>query len=244
MSDREEKKPGHFEAIWSDVILDAVNAVWHSCNEDFKQFCGLESLPSELWKKRLDKAYHRRLRELKETCYGEGANNGLMDHRKLAAVVCAAIMEEKPYTFDLLKAAEFQKDKSKILSPVKRNRWAVDHSLINYKLAYFAGLQMIYLMLLEDLFSTAKTKDCKKAEACAMLLHQYGHLIPYRRAKEEKDDADSFDVNMIFGLARCDTSNGILDMFLLAMQFYQIEMYTRERLAYMTEYSRKENGEL
>ena len=44
---------------------------------------------------------------------------------------------------------------------------------------------------------------------------------------------NSFDVNIIVGLARADFSGKDIDMFMFAMQLYQIEMYTVEKLQNM-----------
>lgn len=60
----------------------------------------------------------------------------------------------------------------------------------------------------------------------ATKLNDIGHLFHYPSAP----NADSFDVNIIVGLARADFSGKDIDMFMFAMQLYQIEMYTVEKL--------------
>ena len=57
-------------------------------------------------------------------------------------------------------------------------------------------------------------------------INKIGHLYQYPSPL----DADSFDVNVIIGMARADLGNKDFDMFLFAMQLYQIEMYTVEKL--------------
>ena len=63
----------------------------------------------------------------------------------------------------------------------------------------------------------------------ATKLNDIGHLFHYPSAP----NADSFDVNIIVGLARADFSGKDIDMFMFAMQLYQIEMYTVEKLQNM-----------
>lgn len=230
MNNQRNNQFGHFENIWTEVILDTNISVVGACSDDFKSYCNFEILPLAEWKKSLDRTYHRLLRELKVRCYGATARDARMDYRKLAAVICATVITEKPYVFDLPKAQDFLLNCKQNMTPVERNRWAADHLLINYKMAFYAGLQMVYLALQEELFNQAEMESDDRADACARLLNQYGHLIPYQRGEKERSETDSFDVNMIFGLAWSDRPSQGADMFFLAMQYYQIEMYTREKL--------------
>lgn len=194
--------------------------VTEECDEEFYRVCNLQPKPLEPWKKSLEKEYRKLRRDLKEFCYGNRADNGLLDGRKLAAIFCKALIKEKAFRFDTNEALCLLKERKKNLSSDSFNCWAAHNVFINYKFAYYVSLQLVYLTLLQQLLSSEETKPD------AIKLNRNGHLYQYPYLP----NTDSFDVNIIIGMARSDLGGKDFDMFLFAMQLYQIEMYTIEKL--------------
>ncbi|WP_325213708.1 hypothetical protein [Oscillibacter sp.] len=236
-----------FDYIWYDVILPVSQTVMDECDPDFVEHCGLYPRSSEEWKPALHEEYCRLRAQLKDICYGPSnhrAPDELLDGRKIAAVLCAALISTKGFQFNLNKALEYaeRKNPGPYRDRVWFNRWAVGNVYVNYKLAYYASLQLVYLTLMRDLLVNAglqesdsgvrplehptpqELKERDESRLLARALNRMGHLAPYVRRQPSR--GDSFDVNIIIGLARTDMSNQNLDMFLFAMQLYQIEEHT------------------
>lgn len=221
----------HFSQIWKNVICKEVNLVLSECDNDFVQICGLESKPADTWRRSLEKEYRSQRQILKEYCYQGNADKGFLDGRKLAAVLCKALIKEKAFVFDSEKAMSLLANQKGLRSDIDLNLWICHNVLVNYKLAYYVSLQLVYLTLLGQLLSSKEatgkeTIDKETATKLAKELNKIGHLCQYPR----NGDVDSFDVNIIIGLARSDFGEKEFNMFLFAMQLYQIEMYTIEKL--------------
>lgn len=220
MTNKKPEGSKHYAQIWDRVIKPVFKVVYEECDEEFRQTCCLESNYAIGWKKQLEMEYRKQRKSLKEICYHDSVDKALLDGRKLAAVICKALIREKGFKFNSFKALTLMQARKEKLSPVDFNRWTAQNVFINYKLAYYAGLQLVYLTLLHDLQSS---EDAKRL---AVLLNRKGHLCPY----PSSPNADSFDVNIIIGMARADLSGKDFDMFFFAMQLYQLETYTVEML--------------
>lgn len=221
----------HYEQIWKMAIQPMLEVVLSEVDPEFQKCCSLQSQNTSVWKKRLLKKY-RELREgLKKICYGSSADVGLLDGRKIAAVICGATIQEKAFLFDVSQAKELMIKKKETMTAVKFNLWLAQNVYLNYKLAYYVSLQLAYLTLLHDLQDPKTARevyDLSEEDIIPVItaLNETGHLVRY----PFPPDADSFDVNMIIGLARADLMGYDFDMFLFAMQFYQLEMYTVGKL--------------
>lgn len=219
----------HFQQILQMAIRPVKEVVCLDSDPDFREHCSLQTVSG--WEDRLREVY-RGLREtLKAICYGSNADSGFLDGRKIAAVFCGALIQAKVFTFDLDQAKALMVQKKNIMSSVEFNSWLAQNVYLNYKLAYYVGLQLVYLTLLYDLNDPQMAGSLygiseSDANTLIVALNDIGHLLPY----PSPPDADSFDVNVIIGLARADLTGQDFDMFLFAMQLYQLEMYTIERL--------------
>ena len=218
---KQSEESRHYSQIWARVIQEVLHIVKSECDEEFSQKCLLQTKSIPMWKHSLELEYRKLRGNLKEICYGEDGDTGILDGRKFAAIFCNAFIKNKVFCFDTKAANELVEKQKKALDPVKFNLWAVHNVFLNYKFAYYVSLQLVYLTLMDQLLSAEKTKE-------AIKLNKIGHLLRYLDPISDK--ADSFDVNMIIGLARADLDGKELDMFLFAMQLYQIEMYTVKSL--------------
>jgi len=237
-----------FDQIWSKAILSVSRTVLDESDPEFAQQCGLRASAPLVWKPALYDEYLRLRDELKNICYGSSDGRSpeyLLDGRKIAAVLCAALISKKGFWFDPEQARAFTEAKKEALKddPVRFNRWAAQNVYINYKLAFSASLQLVYLTLMRDLLvkagleepGTSKTpgpltpgemEEREHARQLATALNKIGRLASYPQPSK----GDAFEVNIIVGLARTDMSAKALDMFLFAMQLYQIEEHTVDLL--------------
>lgn len=224
-----------FDSIWNRVIYPVFSVVREECSPEFVKDCSLDERPSEEWRKEVYSKYLRLRKQLKDICYGssnhssdsEPTDEDLLDGRKIAAVLCSALIHKKAFRFQTGSALKLTKEKKQLLTPEAFNQWAVSNIYINYKLAYYASLQMVYLTLVYDLLEKSEDKsysddDRKEAKALAAILKDEHHLCTYTLPST----GDGFDVNIVIGLARTDLAKRDLDTFLFAMQLYQVESHT------------------
>lgn len=229
MSKRTVEESRHFQQILQMAIRPVKEIVYSDSDPDFRERCSLQTVSG--WEERLREEY-RSLREtLKAICYGSNADSWLLDGRKIVAVFCGALMQVKAFTFDLDQAKALMVQKKNAMSGVAFNSWLAQNVYLNYKFAYYASLQLVYLTLLYDLNNPQMARTLygiseTDATTLVVALNNIGHLFPY----PSPPDADSFDVNVIIGLARSDLTGQNFDMFLFAMQLYQLEMYTIGKL--------------
>lgn len=233
-----------FDHIWDKVVKPVSVTVLAESDTCFKEYCSVELKSDQEWRRELYKMYQHLRKQLKDICYGSSDHRNpeeLLDGRKIAAVLCASLISQKGIQFDTVKALEFVEKKKEELAddPVCFNQWAVGNVYVNYKLAYFASLQLVYLTLMRDLLIKAGLKNSsqrdlspnevqkqEEARKLSSKLNDWGHLISYPQPPR----GDGFDVNIIIGLARTDMSMKDLDMFMFAMQLYQIEEHTVDLL--------------
>jgi hypothetical protein len=170
--------------------------------------------------------------DLEKECYhGKNGNNEHpLDYRKGSAILCCALIKEKAFSFNDDEAVKIASQKESSVNELhgkKRkeyNQYLVNNLLINYKVAYLAALHFLYFFTLYE--ALGKEWKNTNGEEIYKQLSETGHLCRYTEYPGEEAD-DSYDVSMIIGLARADLLNKKIDVYLLALHFYQIEMYTR-----------------
>lgn len=180
-----KKESQHFSKLW-ELIDKSIEVSREECCEAFAEACGLERVASDKLKKTVEKEYRLLREELKQECYGkneEGTSNSYtdgtepdidekdaaaqsLDARKIAAVVCCALIRKKAFTFDEAEAVKWLKEEAENVDKkaknateaeakteikIKYNELIVDNFFINYKIAYLAGLRIIFF------YSTERT---------------------------------------------------------------------------------------
>ncbi len=212
---------------------DAVDEAKNNCPKDYILSCNC--VLRDDYKKRAAEAFKVYRHELENDCYrGKNGKDHPLDYRKCAAILCCALIKEKAFSFDENKShiwycksidhcsAELNTNEtgSERVVRKKNNILLVNTGFINYKVAYLSALHFLYR------FTSYKAQD----EGWLDNLLATQKLVDYDNPVEE----DSFNVNMIMGLARADLQGRDIDMFLLSQHFYQIEMYTRLSLTHNT----------
>lgn len=218
MSKQESK---HFARLWTYVTRAADDA-FAECDEDFINKCRVSRKDPVAWKNAAEKEYRNLRCELELQCYGSTDRERTLDSSKTAAVICCTLMRKKALSFDeeqalgLLVENEAELGSNKFPDRIAFNHWIVDNYFVNYKIAYLAGLRIMFETLLGELLHDEATREYGRKLADMGRLQRY----PVR------PKFDNFDVNMVMGLGRADISSQEVSTFFLASQYYQIEMYT------------------
>lgn len=219
----------HFSKIWVEAICSAEKDVFSDADETFVRECNVKSnLDKKSYQELVYNTYKQMRDDLKSVCYGK-KHEGNLDFRKISAVLVKTLVQNKMFYFDSGKALavlhnkQKEKDNKKITNQ-EYNQWAISNVFINYRFAFLVGVQYLYLILLSELLENEQT--VLKADK----LNSLGHLKSYPIL----DEKDTFDTNIIIGLARADMSNRDIDVFLLSQHYYQLEMYTRQWLEFST----------
>lgn len=213
------------EYVWVP-IKSAIDNAYHGCDCYFRNKCGLKQRDETTLKESFFRVYHDQIASLEQECFCSNDDTHILDARKIAAVICCSLIQEKAFIFDedqaiaLLEEEQAKIDKCDDCARVKLNKWIARNFLINYRTAYFAALHILYRVLLAELIHNSETIKYAKT------LNDIGKLYTY----PEIQDWDNFDVSVILGLGRQDIHRNDVNIFLLASQFYQIEMYTRKSL--------------
>ena len=141
MSAQPSDKPS-FDHIWEKVISPVSVTVLGDVDPEFKESCALRIRPDGEWKNALYSAYQHFRGQLKDICYGPSDHRSpeeLLDGRKIAAVLCASVLDQKGFDFDMVKARGLLEEKKRELersldaleAPVAFNNWAVENIYVN-----------------------------------------------------------------------------------------------------------------
>lgn len=215
----------HFARIWKSVMQVASVAL-EECDPIFVQRCHPARVDESKLSASVEQAYRRIRDELRVECYGRKDGPENLDARKIAAVMCCALSEQKVLVFNSEEAAVLLMEKEAALKREAEpdrtsfNRWIVNNFFINYKIAYLTGLRIILDTLISELLMNPNTTEYGKT------LAEQGRPTRYPITPM----VDSFDVSMVLGLGRSGMRRETVSAFLLALHFYQIEMYTRKSL--------------
>lgn len=213
-----KEKVRDFEYIWDKVIVPEVERSKKNYSGLFSQDYKLECAIGDCsYRAELEKSFQELWDLLKKECYNDNVERRL-DFRKISAVLVRALIENKAFSFDvdrMRKDLELQQNSCN--DRVDFNNRLCKSFLINYSLAFYCGLRLLYLTTIE--------RYSKIDEKLAIALLDNKSFIKYEMAKDESD-TDGFYVNVIMGLARADFRGDKIDMMLLAMILYQYETYT------------------
>ena len=216
-----------FPNIWEKTIIPVRDEILVECDPCFRKEVGLSFRgENPAWRESLENKFHHYRYIFKEQCYGkkeERTGDPLLDYRKVGAVLCQTLCLHKPFGFDLEKADALAIEKKVNLKSLDYTKWAVNNTFINYKFAYLASQNLVYLMLLDDLLDKNATAEMIEM---GKELNEVGRLFRY----PTEPDCDTMDVNVVVALARGNINGQELNMLLYATILYQSEMYTRERL--------------
>lgn len=187
-------------------ISDSFNFVWDNCIFPAIKVCekkitianiGSNFSNIDIFKKRLFETYHKEREEFKKSWHSKHGE-GKLSFSKLAAVVCSALIRNK-----FFKISVDQKTLDSVHNLKKE--LIIDNYLINYKLAFYAGLGVVYASLISDV-----SNDTEK---CNIILGEKHLYFP----QEKTEDNDTCQDHIIKNLAKKDLKNIDTDLVELAV---------------------------
>jgi hypothetical protein len=220
------KQKKTFQSMWYEIIKPLLKYTFDSMDVEFRKMTGAQIRDEEDLKPYVEKEFKTLRHQLKIECYGEGKKELHLDSRKLGAILCASLLNVKCIEFDETKAVSLSETVKNKISQKEFNKWSVDNTLVNYKIAYLASLDLVYISLIYCLLNNndmlVEELNETQRKGYAYKLIKQGRLCNYPLWQ----NFNSFAVNMIISLARADVFNREFDMQLYSLQLWQLEMYT------------------
>lgn len=218
MKQKKHDDSRHFGEMWKHV-QKARDTALNECDKEFLSNCNLCARSDSKIKPAVEKVYRTLRTELKVECYFNEAEKNMLDGRKMGAIMCNALIKEKVFSFDEMQALDLLKQKKREYgnepeSKVLFNKWVANNFFINYKVAYLFSVGLVV--------QTAKERLLRENNNLGRALNKQGWMTKYPEEKK----IDSFNVSMVLGLGKADLKGENLNMFMYALQLYQIEQYT------------------
>ena len=225
--------PSSFSELLFSCVEDAIEESEIECEKAFKEAFCLKRTDEAQLKKGINEFFCSLRNSFEDDCYhGKNGGDHSLDYRKASAILCSALIHQKSFTFNVSDALKDACNKEHLIQEThgkdrkEFNRYLASNHFINYKVAYLSALHLLYYFMFYE--AVNKNWTDKDGHLVWKKLSSKKGLIQYISSEEE----DSFDVNMIIGLARSDMYGKDLDLYFLSLQFYQIEMYTRLSLTH------------
>ncbi|SFS00952.1 hypothetical protein [Anaeromicropila populeti] len=209
-----------FDAIWNVTIQIATQLIQRI---DKKVAAQIDLCIVDSKKEMILKQYDKCRNELKEKYYQGVYKNGLICHHKIASCYCSALIQHKIVRYDCMKIdlkylAFLSEDKLK--SGIKTKQENIP--FLNYKIAFLAGLSIVYLYLLEY-YETSEQLTENEREFAVKILIERGNL-EYPAVNDTHDDFLDGVVKMI-GIR--DLNNDEFDTLGFSYIYYFIEEYNK-----------------
>lgn len=232
----EQEKERNLYDVIVDCIKDAVRESFLEIDESLKDDWSIYVPQREREKapyRDVYKGFRSIRNDFEHECYGENNDHAhTLDYRKALAMLCVALIRNKVFRFSEQRAIEWYDKECQIINDInddaeqkkerkKFNLKLANNIFINYKVAYLAALHFLFYFLLYE--TSQKGIEDEVWKDVFGKLSTKKHLVQYASTQDE----DSFDVNMILGLAKSDMQGKELNLYFLSLQFYQIEMFTR-----------------
>lgn len=215
-----------FDEIWEQIIEKSIEYALSDMDQEFTDCCDVEHREFEHLKPLVEKEYKEKRHLMKLECYSSAKKDDCLDSRKLGALICGALIHSKCVVFDEKKAFKLSNEKKKKLSIEEYNEWAAKNLFVNYKIAYFASWQLVFV---STVYCLLNNRDMFENDIELTAKARYGQLLSKNKGffpYPKWQNFDSFGVNMIVDLARADMNGRDLDLILYSMMLWQIEMYS------------------
>lgn len=208
------EKINSFDFFWDSVIAPIKARALQDVDPEFREFCDLEEKLDDDYKRELSNIYKEKREWLKEI-YMPHYKNPLLDFHKIGAVLCRSIIKNKPFKFDVCKAENYVKAKFEDTKE-DNTEWFVNNLYINYKVAFYVSVGIIFLQLLRFLIDNGE-------QLAALSLNNRGTLFFYKG----NDRHENFQNSTILALMKNDIMNRNFDYLTYAIMLYQLEEYNK-----------------
>lgn len=211
-----------FNFIWEKIIYPTIQAAGKEIDEDFKKasHCDLAYANIEKYKLALMDFYHEKRQWLKSV-YLPHEEHPLLDVHKLGAILCRSMLAYKPFYFDFDAATQYVLHKYANENDEQNHiEWFVDNIYVNYKVAFYASVGMIYL----ELLYSYKGDDNVPINPGAFEYFISRKVLDFYDKSERHD---SFENSCIIALQKNDVLGRSFDYLTYAIMLFQLEQYNR-----------------
>ena len=196
-----------FDFIWDNWMVPLINKLPNQMDAEFKEKTGFSIRDLEPIKVAASKYFVDKRDSVKKEYYGNYPSvvldKHLMDFHKLSSVLCRTMIENKVYTYDVNLCIQY---------------WLVHNALINFRLAFYSSIVLLYQSMLFRLEPSEKELYEK--------LKAQKRLNLYTAISAAKTH-ESFENSLVLDLAKRDINNRSFDCFLYSTIMYQLEEYNK-----------------
>lgn len=209
-----------FDFIWNKWLLPLIKDLVEQMDREFKEKTGFAVKDLDLIKGIASEFFIKKRDAVKKEYYGdypgEVLEKHLMDFHKLSAVLCRTMIENKVYTYDVNACIKYIEEHH---IDSKNTDWLVHNALINFRLAFYSSVVLLYQSMLFRLKSTETDLYEKLKKEKKLNLYT---------VKVSKDQVhESFENSLVLDLAKRDINNRSFDCFLYSTIMYQLEEYNK-----------------
>ncbi len=212
----EQEKHEFFDFLWDNWLVSLFQRMYDGMDDDFRtnvkaKICDLESI-----RVNAEKYFFIRYNTFKKDYYGYLDDEQTPDIHKICAILCRTLIEEKIIKYDISACQQYIDEKN---IDKKNTDWLVRNALVNYRIAFYASITLLYQGML------FKYKD----PAIHEKLENNRNLNLYTKndGSPKSINHESFENYMILDLAKRDVNNKSFEFFMYAAIMYQLEEYNR-----------------
>lgn len=215
----------NFSKIFDKIVVPLIEQVKNEVDIQFKDKVNLKVKEREEACSACEAFYEKKKKELKRLFYGEKYSEKeddkfLFDVHKVASIVCYSLIKHKVFVFDEKVACEMMDG--------KETSWVIDNAFINYKLAFYVSVSIIYYKMFFEVEEAIKkaieegtNKDAEEELKHSLLEKRKLFLYKIRTGHE------SFANSIILDFAKRDIHKRSFDYFLYSALLFQLEEYNK-----------------
>ena len=197
-----------FDLIWEVIILPIIKRINENVDSDFRNACDFACVDLNEYKIQLEKLYKKKREWLKKV-YLPYEEEPILDTHKIGAVLCRAIIGDKPFAFNVNKVNDYINRSS-----TNDVQWYIDNIGVNYKLAFYVSIGMVYMEIVKTLADSGK-KDLSNR------IKDEGVLFFYPKSPRHED----FQTSCIISLLKNDILKRDFDYLTYSAMLFQFERY-------------------
>lgn len=202
-----------FSKIFNKIVEPLIKQIEEEADKGFKKAANLKVKDLREACLACESFYETKKKELKRLFYGEKYSEKeddkfLFDVHKVASIVCYSLIKHKVFVFDEKIAYEGMEE--------KETDWIIDNAFINYKLAFYVSVAVIYYKMLFE-----AEEEAKEELRLSLLKKRCLFLYKIREGHE------SFANSIILDFAKRDIHKRSFDYFLYSALLFQLEEYNK-----------------
>ena len=196
----------YFEFIWQKAIVPAIKQCESAVDSKFRELYSFSCKNIQKLKYRIQGDYLEN-RENFKILYHKDCEDAILDISKLASVICFALIKNKVFYLD---------EKKEIVETLS-NDFLCSNFLINYKVAFYASLNVLYVGMVAECRNDTKFSDIYQElqRKKSVKLYAYG----------DGENYDKFSQSVIKHLAFLDMNNLEFDFMMYSILLNGLKEY-------------------